>query len=505
MNSSIITLKAACNLATKFMSLYMRNAVAYMLTGSYATCNANETSDLDVLVINRYSRSILIESYKFEGKKIQIIALPLLDIDYILYKDITIRKGVYLHQLTTGIILADENNILKQLQEKSKRIYKIGPHKLSDYEIYQLRGKITTRLEDLIGNKDRDEIYYIALELFQFLIDAYFKINQKWLFTGKYVGKVLKHEASDFHNLLINSYNAITNNDPAPLIKITEILLASIGGKLHFMSSLPYASYAFGEYLTIFIPTTNSFINRHFAETISSQFITSFNISAPQCNWLKLNWYHSIYKESGIFLICKASNQDINENLLPKIDIFVKSLDKTSLAYQSNCMEYPYQLSPLDGIKFEKFKSLTFELLIYLQNINSNKILYNTIYSLINHIWEILKISFQEEEALSIWKDVIILISNNEKNCNFIFDSKNKIAILNNEEAQLHHNFILPTNVKSYVEQLILEYIKNENDLFLPVLESTTQLIYKIFQLMEATLPNVNFHNYLIKVANPYD
>lgn len=78
--------------------------------------------------------------------------MPLLDIDYIIYKDTIVRKGVYLHQIATGIILSDKNGVLKKLKNKCMSIYERGPHKLSEGEIKQLRGKITTRIEDLKGN-----------------------------------------------------------------------------------------------------------------------------------------------------------------------------------------------------------------------------------------------------------------------------------------------------------------------------------------------------------------
>lgn len=478
-------LNSICGIVRRFMSLYMRNAVGYMLTGSYATKQANETSDLDVLVISRYTRSIFVESYCFEGYKVQIIALPMLDIDFIIYKDAIVRKGVYLHQLATGIILKDENQTLKKMKDRCAAIYRRGPHKLSDNEILHLRGKITTRIEDLKGNSNPDDVYYIAIELYQYLIEAYFKINNKWIFSGKSAGRILKTEATDFHDLLKTAYLEIASNNTLTLIKLAENVLYPIGGELHFTSTSVCSSLVIGDYLTIYIPTSYSQGNIHLTSSLCSQFIQTMNKLAPKYNWIKLNWFYGQSSQAGIFLICHSSNKNLNEELLPKIDMFVKSLDKTTLSLQANSMEYPYLYSPLDGIKYDKAKLLLYKLIYNLQNSNIALISCNALYQLINYMWKKLNDEF-EEYASNIWEDLIGLFSQNTNAYKFIYNEMPIIKQNFDYDFDRINSFKLPLEIEKYIDELMSACLYSDISFLLSTPNTQSQFLYKILQLIDS-------------------
>lgn len=495
-----VSLNTACEIVKKFMSQYMRNTIGYMLTGSYATEQANATSDIDVVVINQYTRLIFVESFCYEGYKIQIIALPLLDIDYIIYKDAVIRKGVYLHQLATGIILNDKDNILKKLKQKCLSIYNRGPHKLSENEICHLRGKITTRIEDLKGCSNPDELYYIAIELYQFLIDAYFKINQKWIFTGKSAGRILKKEAYDFHELLKSAYIDVSRNDKSKLIRLAEYVLRPIGGTLYFTSTSVCSSLVIGDYLTIFVPTSHSQVNMHLVSALCTQFLHTMNKLAPKYNWIKINWLYGQSNQPGIFLICHSPNKRLNEELLPMIDIFVKSLDKTTLSLQANLMEYPYLYSPLDGIRSDKSKFLLYNLIKLLQKYGDIKVFYRIVFNLIKYIWNRMKNELKDN-FLSTWVHLEEMFYQRE---NKLIIAK-ETELYQDLESVQYGSIELPDNLEECLQELMNECINFHKFSLLSTPYAQIQYLHKILQLINSIHIDIDIYIILKKIRLNHD
>ena len=104
----------------QFIKNYFPNPCGVMITGSFVTKYFNETSDLDVIVLSNLYRNLFIESYLFHGIKIQVIVMPVFDLDSLLLKDLQ-SGGIYIGQLNKGIILKDTNEILHKLQIKIGR------------------------------------------------------------------------------------------------------------------------------------------------------------------------------------------------------------------------------------------------------------------------------------------------------------------------------------------------------------------------------------------------
>lgn len=475
-----------CEVVKRFMDSYIRNNVGYMLTGSYATGQANETSDLDVVVICKYTRTIFIESFDFEGFKIQVIGLPLLDIDYIIYRDTKIRKGVYLHQLASGIILSDKRGILGTLKKKCSEIFCKGPQKLSETEIKNLRGKITTRIEDLRGDSDPDDLFYIAVELLQLLVEAIFNINQKWLFSGKSAGRILKKEFPGFHQQMKDSYREVAEGNRAALLGLSCSLVNSIGGELHFTSTSLCTSMAITDYLNIFIPTGADSVKHRISGALCQQFIKYMMTVAPKYGWIRIDWLNEQYP--GIFLICHASKDIINDELIPLVDMFSKSLDRTSLAIQASSMSYPYYISPLESFYGEVLKKNVFRLI---ENLQKNRMV-NIHPAILYNILKYFKIRIQEYDCGNeIWKHIVEMYDQN-----FIYrNSMNPAVILSENIADSLSEYSLKDTVSALIENVVSGCMTYHRQSLLIGLEAQTQSLYRVIRILESIFPDIDFYS----------
>ena len=64
-----------------FVNEYFPETPHVLLTGSFNTPFFNESSDLDIILISNWHRDSFVESYDYNGLKMQVIVLPLYDID----------------------------------------------------------------------------------------------------------------------------------------------------------------------------------------------------------------------------------------------------------------------------------------------------------------------------------------------------------------------------------------------------------------------------------------
>lgn len=178
-----------------FITTYFPNSYAVMVTGSFVTEYFNETSDLDIIILSGLYRNIFIESYLYHGLKMQVIVMPVFDLDSILIKDLQ-NGGIYIGQLNKGKILKDTNDTLKKLQARAQTLYYHGPVPISKYQYDQLRARITTKFEDIKGNDNYEENLFTAIDLYPRIIDLFFKMNNYWSYSSKYACRELLQKKS---------------------------------------------------------------------------------------------------------------------------------------------------------------------------------------------------------------------------------------------------------------------------------------------------------------------
>ena len=332
----------------KIKSLFPKN-FGIMITGSVLTEHFNETSDVDVIVLCNCYRKILIESYEHDGRKVQAIILPVYDLDIIFNKDYASGNGAYIRQIFYGKIIEDKYNLLKCLKEKCTNLFLNSKRVTSKFLIDQHRSRITTRLEDLEGNNNWDDILFIILDLYNKISDLFFLINGGWHYSGKLASHVLSNVNKHFKKQFTTSLDrTISNHDKSEAIKFTTEFISNLGGPLHFHTTRLYKESISKDNLIIFIPDENTIFLRENQKYLYNK-LTDFISSVSQ--YIQVFSYicndHHIYR-SGQYIICFGDKEVLNHEILPKIELFHTQLFRTRLHPLAMRMSYPYDINPIE-------------------------------------------------------------------------------------------------------------------------------------------------------------
>lgn len=341
-------LKSIIPIVKRFIDRCFPYNSGIMITGSVLTEYFNEESDVDTVILSNIYRNIFIESYSFEQLKIQVIVLPLYDLDNVIDRDIYIGGGVYVHQLYNGKILYDPLGAFKYLKSKAVKLYKAGPKTISRFQFNQLRSRITSRLEDLRGGNDNDENIFTLLDLYPRIIDLFFQEHNSWIFHGKSASREMKSIDDDFRRQLVESIKLLAlDGDKNAAVKFVSSFLENLGGEVHFSSTREYSEVVDTDILVIFVGDNGNYFLKKQCLAIEKRFLEFMH---SHCSDLEIVGYYNpdgrVYR-AGLYLICSSSAQRINEEILPLVEMFHIGLYRSNLSDIAKNFYYPYLLSPL--------------------------------------------------------------------------------------------------------------------------------------------------------------
>lgn len=124
-----------------FLTEYFPHAYGAMITGSFLTEKFNETSDVDIIIPSNIFRSVCIDTYDYDGIKMQCIIFPVFDLESLIQYDLK-NGGVFICQVSKGIILKDHGNIFENFKAKIQILYERGPAQISRFTLNQYRNGI---------------------------------------------------------------------------------------------------------------------------------------------------------------------------------------------------------------------------------------------------------------------------------------------------------------------------------------------------------------------------
>lgn len=333
----------------KFTELYFTHNYGIMLTGSILTEFFNEESDIDVIYLSNLYRNIFIESYRFEDMKIQAIVLPIYDLENVIRRDTDLGNGIYVHQLNTGKIIYDPMGMLGVLKTKVEQVYAKGPNPMSRFQFNQLRSRITSRHEDLKGSNDISDNVFSLFDLYPRITDLFFQEHRHWPFHGKSASREIKRINPGFHSEMIDSIKAlIQEGDKSKAIGFVSKFLNSIGGEIHFYSTREFPNSVSSDSLVIFIAdNANPMLKTLAAQTVQE---IKNAILSHRDDIVAISYYNPdgrIYR-SGTYLICYGACHTLNDDILPRLEMFHLNLYSSSLLPVAKNFYYPYSVNPLD-------------------------------------------------------------------------------------------------------------------------------------------------------------
>ena len=247
-----------------FLTEYFPHAYGAMITGSFLTEKFNETSDVDIIILSNIFRSVCIDTYDYDGIKMQCIIFPVFDLESLIQYDLK-NGGVFICQVSKGIILKDHENIFQNFKAKIQILYERGPAQISRFTLNQYRSRLTTRLEDLEGSEDFYDNTFTIIDTYHRILDAYFGIKQQWAYSGKTVSRELDRIDPLFKKELVDSLSDFfINKDHTSIVLFLNKFINLLGGPISYMSTREISDICKGNCLTVFISATTANLTNDF-------------------------------------------------------------------------------------------------------------------------------------------------------------------------------------------------------------------------------------------------
>jgi hypothetical protein len=206
-----------------------------LITGSSARSETiGIKSDIDIVVFKEKIGFVYSELVKFEGVDIDLIFIPIGNLELLLNNDIILKRGKLLHMIANGVILVDKNLVLVETISLCKQLYDIGPKSTPIFDLKKLVTIIKGRIKDL--EVEKDKLVYVCLlnEINQYLMSLVFAYNNIWIGGARWNARLLKIQFPDISELIL--IGAEIENRKIYLSKI-EKLLNNLPKKMLFQNT----------------------------------------------------------------------------------------------------------------------------------------------------------------------------------------------------------------------------------------------------------------------------
>lgn len=332
-----------------FVNEYFPSSNGILITGSFNTPYFNETSDLDIILISNWHRDSFVESYLYNSLKIQVIVLPLYDIDGIIYRDIARGKGAVISMLAKGLVIQDYNHLLERLKQQCSILYERGPMPIQKEIMDSCRAKITSSIEDIEGTEDLGEQIFSIVEAYNNIVKLFFYKTQLWTYDGKGAAREINFRDKPFHDDYISSLDSyFQSHNKQNILCFLKKTLQKCGGELHFNSTRNFKEVCEGNTLVIHIQPCSKDTEYKDVHTLTENFCSFLYKHIKEVNCFSfIRPSNSLYP-AGAYIFIIAEHHSFEEYIIPKIRLFHL---KDPISMRSGMLDnwqYPFNINPLE-------------------------------------------------------------------------------------------------------------------------------------------------------------
>lgn len=363
-----------------FVNEFFPGTPNVLITGSFNTPYFNEKSDIDIVLISTWHRDSFVESYNYNNLKVQTIILPFYDIDGVLYRDVAKGKGAIISMLAKGVIIRDQNNLLKRLQHECKVLYERGPMQMQEEYINYLRARITTSIEDIEGSNDFEEQVFTVLNSYNNILKLFTYKKRLWDHEGKSASREIKFKDEKFHKQYIYSLESFFkyHNKVDSLAFLRETLL-NCGGELHFTSTRNIKETCEGNRLIIYIQPFSKDTEYKDINTLKKAFCVFLYKHIKDFKCVSFLYPANGTYPSGAYIIIEAKHYQIEEYILPKVELFHSKKVESINSGLVNNWQYPFNINPLETFGTNDIQTKIFMYLSYVNQIYIKETLNNSL------------------------------------------------------------------------------------------------------------------------------
>ena len=357
-----------------FVNEYFPGSTGILITGSFNTPFFNESSDLDIILLSDWHRNTFVESYQYNGLKMQVIVLPFYDLDGVIYRDIAKGRGAIVSMLSKGLIIRDQNHIFERLKKQSLVLYERGPMPTQKELLDRACAKITSSIEDLEGSTDFDEQVFTVLEAYCGMLQLYISKKQIWNYVGKSASRELKYRDEAFHNRFVSSLEEFFGDrDKSKAILFLRKSVNDCGGELHFHSTRNFSEKCEGNVLTIYIQPASKDLECIFVNTLRNELCSFLYKHVDNVQLMSFVHHINGLYPAGAYIIVKSEQRNLEEYIMPKIRLFhLKSPHSIGSGILDN-WQYPFKINPIESFGTKEIQEKICNYLSFIHNMCINE------------------------------------------------------------------------------------------------------------------------------------
>ncbi|WP_350342784.1 nucleotidyltransferase domain-containing protein [Proteinivorax tanatarense] len=219
--------------ARKFVQKSYPDCQLAILAGSVVRGEANDNSDLDIVIVNDIETAPYRKSLIFDKWPIEVFVYDEESFEKHCKLGVDKARPFLISMVVEGIPIIDSKKDINLIKRRFEEILNSGPQSLTEDEVKEYRFKITELVEDLKGSDDHLESIFIVNRLSFLLSEFVMRLNKHWIGEGKWVYKELiefdPSYAEKFNKAFVSFYS---EQDKKQLIRFIEENLHSVGGLL---------------------------------------------------------------------------------------------------------------------------------------------------------------------------------------------------------------------------------------------------------------------------------
>ena len=218
--------------AVRVVTQRLPGALVALLAGSAARGDSTPTSDLDIVVVLDGPPAPYRETVVAGGRPVELFVHTTESLEYWYGVDAADRHNTLADMVAHGVVLVDGEN-RQQLQRRAADLLSAGPAELGHDELDRRRYALTDMVDDLTGAADSAERDVVAGQVLVAAAELALLSRRQWMGRGKWLLRHLQQMDHALAERLVDAHRmVICHGNVSPLVKVTDGVLATVGGRL---------------------------------------------------------------------------------------------------------------------------------------------------------------------------------------------------------------------------------------------------------------------------------
>jgi Nucleotidyltransferase domain len=210
------------------------DAMVVFLAGSVVRGEETPYSDLDLVVVYKKVPAAYRKSFTHQGWPVEAFVHDPETLSYFFWeRDRPSAVPALPMMVLEGIAIPQEGELSRSLRALAQEVIDAGPPEWTETDIQRARYFISDACDDIRAPRSHAELTASASHLYELLADFYFRSRRRWSAKHKSIPRRLVEADPGLAKQFTQAFDAaFSEHDPAPVLRLAEIMLAPYGGFL---------------------------------------------------------------------------------------------------------------------------------------------------------------------------------------------------------------------------------------------------------------------------------